>query len=32
MKKIYEKPALSRRGKLGAVTAATVTVIWVPSS
>lgn len=30
MKKIYEKPVVSKRGKLGAVTAVPVTVIWVP--
>lgn len=30
MKKTYEKPVVSKRGKLGAVTAASVTVIWVP--
>ncbi len=29
MKKIYEKPVLSKRGKLGAVTAGKVTLIWV---
>jgi hypothetical protein len=31
MKKTYEKPAFSKRGKLGAVTAVPVTLIWVPS-
>ncbi len=29
LKKIYEKPVLSKRGKLGAVTAAKVTLIWI---
>lgn len=32
MKKIYEKPVLSKRGKLGAVTAAPVTMIWSPEA
>ncbi len=32
MKKTYEKPVLSKRGKLGAITAQSVTMIWVPSS
>lgn len=31
MKKTYEKPVLSKRGKLAAVTASSVTLIWVPS-
>lgn len=31
MKKTYERPALSKRGKLGAITAQSVTVIWLPS-
>jgi len=30
MKKTYEKPSLSRRGKLGAITAQSVTAIWSP--
>jgi hypothetical protein len=30
MKKSYEKPTLEKRGSLGAVTAAKVTLIWVP--
>jgi hypothetical protein len=29
MKKTYEKPVLSKRGMLAAVTAAKVTLIWV---
>lgn len=31
MKKTYEKPLLSKRGRLGAVTAAPVTYIWLPA-
>lgn len=30
MKKAYEKPVLSKRGTLASVTAAQVTLIWVP--
>jgi hypothetical protein len=30
MKKSYAKPELSKRGTLAAVTAAPVTLIWVP--
>ncbi len=30
MKKTYEKPSVSKRGKLGVVTAAPVTVILIP--
>jgi hypothetical protein len=30
MKKIYEKPVLSKRGKLAAVTAGHITVIGMP--
>ena len=30
MKKTYEKPVLSKRGMLATVTAAKVTLIWVP--
>ena len=30
MKKTYEKPVVSKRGKLGAVTAVPITIIWVP--
>ncbi len=30
MKKSYVKPEFSKRGTLGAVTAASVTLIWVP--
>ncbi len=31
MKKTYEKPVLAKRGKLGAIVAQSVTVIWVPT-
>ena len=29
MKKTYEKPVVSKRGKLGAVTAVPITLIWI---